>query len=144
MARDGWDFGDIQPNLSKLPPHLRENISKTLPLRPYEVHSRIFILRKSPGLNHPNGRVNVSDFYKDAVRPTGVPDGAQIDTTDFSGRLALASFILAKDKVTAVISGLAKSYMRMGGTREELLAAIDEVVRPPKLTNHLIPEATDE
>lgn len=120
MSKDGWDWGGIGPNLSKLPPHLRGSLGEPIPLRNNEVHGRVFIFRNTPGLNHPNGRILVTNFYKDAAAPTGIPDGAQIDVSEFSGRLALATMVLPKKHMPVVIRELVRSYIAMGGTIDEL------------------------
>jgi hypothetical protein len=72
----------------------------------------------------------VSNYYKDAASPSGPPDGAQVDLVDFSGRVALVTFILAKRNVPAVIGGLIRSFLDMGGSREDLLAAVDLATKP--------------
>jgi len=144
MAKEGWDWGAIGPNLSKLPPHLRESLSENIPLRPGEVHGRVLIFRKTPALIHPNGRVLVTKYYKDAARPVGIPDGAQIDLVDFSGREPLVSVLLVKENVPAVLGGLVQSFLAMGGSADDLHAAIDTVAAPPRLPNPLFPEAPDE
>lgn len=144
MTKEGWDWGSVGPDLSKLPAHLRENLTESIPLRPGEVYGRVLIFRKTPGLNHPNGRILVSNYHKDAANPSGPPDGAQIDLADFSGRLALSTFFLAKDKVPPVLGGLIRSFLAMGGTEEELRTVIAQAVRPLKLSNPLFPEVPDE
>lgn len=126
MPKDGWDWGDRTPDLSQLPPHLRESLTEPIPLRPGEVYGRVLIYKKTPGLNHPNGRILVTKYYKDVTKPTGVPDGAQFDMVDFTGRGALSTVILTQDNIPPVMGGLIRSFLSMGGTREELLALITE------------------
>ena len=142
-VRDGWDWG-MRPNLSKLPLHLRESLTETIPLRPGEVYGKVLIFNKTTGLNHPNGRILVTNYHKDAARPVGPPDGAQIDMVDFSGRLPLATCLLRKKQVPDILRGLMRSFLAMGGTVEELHSAIDTAAKPELLHNPLLPKATDE
>jgi hypothetical protein len=145
MARDGWDWNGIGPNLSKLPPHLRDNFSGDIPLRPGEVRGRVIIFKKTPGLIHPNGRILVSHYHKDAACPIGRPDGAQVDMTDFTGRAALATFLLEKQQVPAILAGLVHSFLAMGGTEKEITEVFDAAFkRSPLVQKPTIPEATDE
>lgn len=144
MVKEGWDWGAIGPNLSKLPQHLRESLTDNIPLRPGEVYGRVLIYRKTPALNHPNGRVLVTKYYKDAARPIGVPDGAQIDLVDFSGHEPLISILLAKESIPAVLGGLVQSFLAMGGSADDLHTAIDAVAKSPRFPNPLFPEASDE
>lgn len=144
MAKDGWNWGNIGPDLSKLPPHLRENLTEPIPLRPGEVRGRVFIFRNTPGLNHPNGRVLVAPYHKDVAQPSTTPDGAQIDVADYTGRLPLATVVLAKKHMPDVMKGLVRNFLAMGGTREELLEMINESALPPRLPNPIFDGNTDE
>jgi len=56
-----WD--SVKPDLSKLPPHLRDALNAPVPVKEGESQGRLSIITRRTGLNHPNARiwVNVID-----------------------------------------------------------------------------------
>lgn len=56
-----------KPNLSKLPPHLRDALNAPVPVKRGEAHGRLSIITKRTGLNHPNARVWVNTFEQKGV-----------------------------------------------------------------------------
>lgn len=126
---DQWG-GMPRPNLAKLPTVIREQLAQPVPLRPNEVRAKIVIFRKSPGLIHPNGRVYVTEYRKDANNISGSPDGIQIDSADFSGKSPLSSILLTKQDIPAVIENMLRIYRTLGATDEEINALQKRAEKP--------------
>lgn len=62
-----WD--DAKPNLSKLPPHLRDALNAPVPVKPGEAQGRLSVITRRAGLNHPNARIWVNAIQqKDGPR----------------------------------------------------------------------------
>ena len=122
--------GGPRPDLRKLPQVVREQLSQPVPLRPTEVHAGVLLFQTTPGLNHPNGRVLVSSHRKDPEAYTAVPDGIQIDLTDFYGRKPLASIVLTPAAVVPVLENLIRCYVALGATAEDVQQRLSNATLP--------------
>jgi hypothetical protein len=120
---DYWDNSGLAPNLSKLPLHIREGMTTPIPIRPDEVNAALMIYKQTPGLNHPNARCNVTSFRRDGSSGISIDLGAQIDFSDFTGRIALATAVISKDVLPKVIEGLLRAYMGFGGDLDAVIAS---------------------
>lgn len=128
-----WDYQNNSPNLARLPQHLKEQLTRNIPLRPLETYGRVVIFNRAPGLVHPNGRV-IASGYRDPQDTTGPVTGAQLDTMDFSGRIPLASVIMPRDCTRNTIVGLLRAYVDMGGgSDEEVASMLAEARRPAEV-----------
>lgn len=122
--------GGPRPDLRRLPQVVREQMSQPVPLRPTEVHASVLLFQSTPGLNHPNGRVLVSPHRKDPDNYTGVPDGIQLDMTDFHGRKPLASVVLTAKAAIPVLENLIRCYMALGATPEDVQQLVSNAKLP--------------
>jgi len=127
MSKNMWDNTGIQPDLMKLPLHIREGMTQHIPHRPDECNAAFMIFRQTPGLNHPNARCNVTTFRKEANSAISINGGAQVDFTDFSGRLALATAVIDQSNLGSVIASLIRVYTGMGGDIHPVLDAANVV-----------------
>jgi len=118
------------PNLTKLPQHIREQIAQPVPLRPSEVRTKISLFQVTSGLQHPNGRVLVSEFRQDPDNYVNKPDGIQIDGSDFYGRKPLLSIVLDKKTAQPVIENMLRCFLALGATKEELAALVSRAEQP--------------
>jgi hypothetical protein len=121
---------DNRPNLSKLPHLIREQLNQAVPHRPNEVATKTVIFKKTQGLIHPNARLLITEHRKDPNVFSGPPDGIQIDSMDFSGRVPLLSLILPKVSVPAVLENIIRGYLALGGTEEGLAEIQAKAKRP--------------
>lgn len=142
MANNPWK--DIKPNLSKLPAHLRKDLTKQIPLRENEVYSRIVIYSDKPGLNYPNGRVFAEVYNKDPNAPSSIPEGVQISLSDYSARIPLVGFVLEKEDVLPVLRSMAQAYLSLGGTEDELKTLLPQGNLPPRIVNPMFPEEPND
>jgi hypothetical protein len=135
MSGDYWDGSGagVGPNLAKLPLEIREQQTRPMPLREGEAYGRVVLFRKSPGLVHPNGRVNVTVHQSDPLDVAAVA-GVQIDATDFSARIPLATLILAKEGVPGVLTNLLRAYMQLGGTDADIERCIATARKAPTIS----------
>jgi hypothetical protein len=84
--------------------------------------------QQTPGLNHPNARMNVSLYRKAETNSAiSIADGAQLDFLDFTGRLALATTIVDKTYLSAVIASMLQVYAQLGGDVQAVFRAADVV-----------------
>jgi hypothetical protein len=103
------------PDLSKLPQHIRDTFSQTLPIRPDECRAAVMIFQVSKGFNHPNGRCNVAVYKREENAVINMDKGLQLDFAEFSGRQPLATAIIDKDSARTFIAGLLRAYSAIGG-----------------------------
>lgn len=127
MSKDMWDNTGMQPDLMKLPLHIREGMTQHIPHRPDECNAAFMIFKQTPGLNHPNARCNITTFVKTAGSAISLNGGAQLDFTDFTGRLALATAVIDHSRLGAVIASLIRVFTNMGGDMEPVLTAANVV-----------------
>jgi hypothetical protein len=117
-----WD--DAKPNLAKLPPQLKQNLTQPIPVRPEEVYGGIHIFKKTQGLHHPNGRILVSKYYKDAGEESKPTDALQIDFSDFTGRTAVGTLVLKKTQAQVILTSMMRTFLQIGGSVAELESAL--------------------
>lgn len=130
-----WDNSGLAPNLSKLPLHIREGMTTSIPIRPDEFNAALMIFKQTPGLNHPNARCNVTTFRQEGSSGISITSGAQVDFADFTGRLALATAVVGMENMPGLIEGLLRVFKNLGGD-------IDTVVAAAKSTRQQSNEAT--
>lgn len=58
-----WD--QTKPDLSRLPPHLRDALTAPVPRKEREVAGKLAVITRRPGLNHPNARVWLTPVVKE-------------------------------------------------------------------------------
>lgn len=144
MGREIWDNTGIVPDLMKLPLHVREGMTQTIPHRPDECHAAFMIFRQTPGLNHPNARLNATLFRKGETNSAiSIASGAQLDFTDFTGRIALATAIVDQAILGNVIASLIRTYTTLGGDIQPVLDAA-HVVRIKEEKTAFFEERNDE
>ena len=115
MADNYWDNSGGQPNLSRLPIEVREGMARAIPMRDDEVYAAVMIFRQSPGLNHPNGRCNVSAYRTTLNAVVPMDKGLQLDFSEFSGKFPLATIIIDIKTAEPFIANLLRSYAELGG-----------------------------
>lgn len=124
---DYWDNTGIQPNLAKLPLHIREGMTQHIPHRPDECNAAFMIFKQTPGLNHPNARVNVVRFKRETNSSISIESGIQLDFTDFTGRIALATAIVDQQFFGRMLTGLIRAFIAAGGDLDSVLEASNAV-----------------
>lgn len=125
-----WGPNGLSPDLSRLPAHLKEQLTAPIRLRPLERYGRVIIFNRTPGLVHPTARLLATD-NRSPDNTSGQPDGAQIDAMDFSGRVPLVSFIMDKDTTANMLTGMLGSFLRLGGTEAEIAALVKSAKETP-------------
>lgn len=112
-----WDNSGHYPDLSKLPPEIRESLAKAIPMRPNETHVHAIIFRDSPGLNHPNARcvVQAQPNILNKQNP-----GLQIDVADFSAKISLATVFVRQKNLHEFVTSVVRQYLQLGGDMEKL------------------------
>jgi len=121
MANNTWDNSGGMPNLSRLPLEIRAGLSQSIPIRPDECHAAVMIFQQSKGLNHPNGRCNVACYVKQDNAVVNMEKGLQLDFSEFSGRLPLATAVIDTAYAPAFIAGLLRAYCTLGGDMREVI-----------------------
>lgn len=115
MADNYWDNSGNAPNLSRLPLEVREGMTRPIPMRTDEVYAAVMIFKQSPGLNHPNGRCHVSPYRTTHNAVVSMDKGIQLDFTEFSGKLALATVVIDVNTAEPFISNMLRAYKELGG-----------------------------
>jgi len=121
-----WE--SARPDISRLPPHLREQAAPT-PLSEFEVRSRIVIFKNpvAKGLNHPTGRVNVVAHQPDEENVDKY-EGLAINLMDFKGHAPLACAIIATEHFEKLFEGFIQEYERSGGKIEKLQEILERQI----------------
>lgn len=121
------DYFDKKPDLTRLPEHLKQTLTKPLELRPDEVHVKLRIYKeiKAAGYNIPNARLLAGPFIPTAEGTK--PDGVQIELVDFKGHVPLVMSVLSLEKALIFLKGFIKTYKRCGGDIQSLLGFIEEL-----------------
>ena len=122
-------WGTIKPNLSKLPPAIRKQLSIPIPFRPGEVHAKVIIFNTRPGQNIPNGRMYVTAHNDDPMNAT--PDKIQLELCDFTARYPVAAVVLHKDIVAQAIVSMVKTYLKIGGSLEDIQLGLSAPAQAP-------------
>jgi len=124
---DYWDNTGGNANLAKLPLHVREGMTQHIPHRQDECNASFMIFRQTPGLNHPNARCNVVAFKKEPNSSISINSGIQLDFTDFTGRLALATAIVDQQFFGRMLTGMIRAFISAGGDLDAVLQASNVV-----------------
>ena len=121
-------FWDKPPDLSRLPAHNKEGISKPSPMRDSEVRARIIMLPPNPraGLNHPSGRFYASPYKPNAADESRI-DGIQLEMLDFKGLTPLVLVAIESRELPAMFKQLLRSYKRCGGDMNALRNMVEEI-----------------
>ena len=131
-------WGTAKPNLAKLPPEIRKQLSQPIPMRTDEVHVKAVLFSTRPGQNIPNARLYISSHNDDPVKT--ISDKVQFEICDNTARAIVAAVVLDKKVVASVIGAMVKAYLRIGGSLSDIDANLS-VVEPepaPLLTNPLL------
>ncbi len=136
--RDQWDNRGMVPDLSRLPPEIRATFTQPISLRPDERYTAFVIYANTPGLFHPNARLNVARFKKEAEGSSAinVNDGFELDIRDTTGRVNLATAVISKENFEPLLAGMIRIYREMGGDVDAIIAKSLEVRRSEAVTDY--------
>lgn len=121
MRKYSWDGS--RPNLAKLPKQLKDTLNQKIPLDIDEVYATV-VLFQPRGLNHPNGRIRPAVWNK---KEGSKAKGVLIDAKSHTGRQVLASLGIEKEKIPKFIYHLLKSYIKVGGTVDEINQIVKDI-----------------
>lgn len=125
MTQNHWDPPNTSPDLSRLPPQLREALNQPIPLRPDEKNAAVMLFNKTVGMNHPNGRCNVVPFKRVENSVVAMEKGLQLDFSEFTGRVPLATVIINFTDGAAFAASVLRAYLSLGGDLDVVLNAVN-------------------
>lgn len=121
MAKDTWFGGN--PNLTKLPKHIRDALTQVIPIQPNEILASLFLFKdpRLTGLNIPNSRLHIRGYTPDEVeKARNKPAGIQLEFVDPSGKHPIAMSIVAKEKIPLFLTEFFKAVASIGVSVEEI------------------------
>ena len=118
------DYWDRKPDLTRLPPTLKDSLNKPIPFRPHEVRARVLI-SPTVGQNHPNGRFLIAPHRPNS--DSSVIEGLRVEALDYAGKLPLATIILKNEDFFQALQGALLAYKKAGGSLAQLVNLVEEI-----------------
>lgn len=128
MKRKGVHWDSARPDLSKLPPEIKDQLDP-LPLGNTETRAKITIFRNPhfQGLSHPTGRLFIAAHQPNA-EIVDQYEGLILQLVDFTGHTPLACAVVNTEQAAILFQGLITEYRRSGGDLQNLQKLLEETI----------------
>lgn len=128
-------YWNSKPDLTRLPEHLRQTLTQSIPIRSGEIRAQtiIFPLIQEQGLNHPNGRVRALPYTPKADVMTS--EGVQLESSNFTGHKPIYVTVIRTAECPEFLKGFIACYVRATGNWD----SVDNLIAELKSTAPMAP-----
>lgn len=110
---------DKRPDLSRLPPELREQVREPIPLRPLEFYDSLSITGAASF--HRNVRINIGSYVPEPEEAlAGDTPCVHINMHDYTGKVTLGTIIITTQNIKTAMTSMLRAHLQLGGTLDIL------------------------